>query len=72
MKAYKITKGQAQALLAVDKRKEMGFNPVKDINGDWFIFEPEANHCFLNFKFEPIEATYIPPPQAEPQIAKNL
>lgn len=36
------------------------FNPVQDINGDWFIFEVEHQACDLG-----VEADFNPPPTEE-------
>jgi hypothetical protein len=62
MKMFKITQSQANALTD-DRTKHYGarFNPVQDVNGDWFISEPEANYCILHFSFDPVEAEYIAP-----------
>jgi hypothetical protein len=61
MKMYKVTEAQASALRDPDTRFNGGyFNPVKDINGEWFISEKEANYCILHFSFDPVEAEFIP------------
>jgi hypothetical protein len=57
---YKITKLQANSLKE-EKFQGVRFNPVQDINGDWFIGEKEAQYCVLHFSFDPVEAEFIPP-----------
>ena len=42
------------------------FNPVQDINGDWFIFEVEMNSIIINKGWKnALEATYVPPTPTE-------
>lgn len=63
---YRIKKGQAKALTKRKYDNGISFNPVQDINGDWFIGEEEINYCVLYFGFEPEEAEFIPPKLEEP------
>lgn len=57
MEGYKIYKYERDALInqtMIDGRK---YYPVKDINGDYFIFEEEYKHCGLGVKTE-----FVPEP----------
>lgn len=38
---YKLTPKQADELRGKEFAPDSYFNPVQDINGDWFIFDPE-------------------------------
>lgn len=64
MIGYKLTVAQAN-LIANKKIANSGrFNPVTDINGDYFIFEGEVNGCtneeYLWVKDLP-QAEYVAP-----------
>lgn len=54
---YKLTQEQADFLRGKEFAPDTFFNPVQDINGDWFIFEVEYQNSKL--KIEPSE--YVPP-----------
>jgi hypothetical protein len=55
---YKITEEQANEFIGREFSPNSYYNPVKDINGDWFIFEVEYTHSGL--QLEPSE--YVLPP----------
>jgi hypothetical protein len=42
MKAYKITEEQKDLLVGKEYSPLSYFNPIQDINDDWFIFEVEV------------------------------
>ena len=42
---YRLTIEQKQLLTGVKYDGEQLFNPIQDINGDWFISEEEAFGC---------------------------
>ena len=56
MIGYKLTPEQADTLRGKEFEPDNFFNPVQDINGDWFIFEVEYQHT--NYTIEPSE--YVP------------
>ena len=45
MIGYKLTGEQANFIANKKFAKSGRFNPVPDINGDYFIFEGEVNDC---------------------------
>ena len=47
MKGYKIYNYQREVLIQQTMEGEGKYNPVKDINGDYFIFEQEFKQCGL-------------------------
>lgn len=65
MEGYKLTNTQANAIRGQLFNDTTTFNPVQDINGDWFIFEGEVNgHITIEEFFwvrdlEPCE--FVPP-----------
>lgn len=65
MVGYKLTTEQAELISKESFRPNCFFNPIQDINGDWFIFEGEVNgHITVEEFFwvrdlEPSE--YVPP-----------
>ena len=65
MIGFKLTETQANLLRGNEFAPNQYFNPVQDINGDWFIFEGEVNgHITVEEFFwvrdlEPSE--YVPP-----------
>lgn len=66
MEGYKITLGQKQAIESTQFASGQYFNPVQDINGDWFIFEEEAKHVMINGAFKnAAKVEYIAPPSPE-------
>ncbi len=46
---YKLTQTQAELLFGVQISQGWYFNPVQDINGDWFISEIEVNLCDIDW-----------------------
>lgn len=61
-KAYRITEGQKNAIEKQPFASGQYFNPVQDINGHWFIFEIEMEHCVKNKGWaRSMLAEYIPP-----------
>jgi hypothetical protein len=63
MEAYKITLEQKELIEGQQFDIDRYFNPVQDINGDWFISPVEVNEC-INKDFtwvsELILTNYIP------------
>ena len=47
MKGYKIYNYQRDVLVQQTMEGTGKYNPVKDINGDYFIFEEEFKQCGL-------------------------
>ena len=47
MEGYKIFNYQRDVLIQQTMEGEGKYNPVKDINGDYFIFEQEFIQCGL-------------------------
>lgn len=45
MTGYKLTPEQAESLMGQTYDGTQYFNPVQDINGDYFIFAQEVEHC---------------------------
>ena len=61
---YKITIEQKNALVGVKLNSDTYFNPVRDINGDWFISieEIEQNENIdINFLDTLVETNFTPP-----------
>ena len=61
MQAYKITEGHKNSLIKPAKHNGMYFAPRLDINGEWFIWEIEANFCRDNFGWQPEPSGFIEP-----------
>jgi len=65
MIGYKLTPTQAAQISGKHFNSSSIFNPVPDINGDYFIFEGEVNghvtveECFWVKELTPSE--YVPP-----------
>jgi hypothetical protein len=57
MKGYKITPAQRNQLVGSIMPNGTYYNPVQDINGDWFIFEQEFESCGLG-----VLTDFIAPP----------
>jgi len=57
MNAYRITLEQKNEIENQSFAPSQFYNPVKDNNGDWFIFEQEFESCGLGVLTE-----FIPPP----------
>lgn len=64
MQGYKISAEQKDLLAGKEFAPYQYFNPVQDINGDWFIFEGEVDGCvneqFMWVKELPTKE-YVPP-----------
>lgn len=45
MTGYKLTETQRNLLIGQQFAPDQYFNPVPDINGDYFIFDGEVNGC---------------------------
>ena len=64
MIGYKLTNKQADSLIGQWYAPDSYFNPVKDINGVYFIFDGEVDNCtneeFMWVKELP-QAEYVPP-----------
>lgn len=56
MEGYKIYKYQRDVLIQQRMSDGSRYNPVKDKNGEYFIFQKEYDHCGLGVKAE-----YVPP-----------
>ena len=60
MEGYKIYNYEKNGLVNQTMEGQGKYNPVKDINGDYFIFEQEFIQCGLGVLTE-----YVPPIQEE-------
>ena len=60
MKAYKIFIKDRDALIRQTMEDSTKYNPIKDHNGDYFIFEQEFIQCGLGVLTE-----YVPPTPPE-------
>lgn len=60
MEGYIITLEQKNAIENKPFAQNQFFNPVQDINGDWFIFEQEFESCGLG-----VLTDFIPPQPIE-------
>ena len=60
MEGYKIYNYQRDVLIQQTMEGTGKYNPVKDINEDYFIFEQEHKQCGLGVLTE-----YVPPIQEE-------
>jgi hypothetical protein len=58
---YKLTTQQAQSLFGVEIQSGWYFNPIKDINGDWFISEQEIQASYIDWLKHLEQAEFIPP-----------
>jgi len=68
MKAYKITVEQKNEIEDQKSAPAQYFNPVQDINGDWFIFEAEMNSAVKNKGWARAILADFVPPEPEPII----
>jgi len=57
MNGYKISITEKNQLKGNEMLKGSYYNPVQDINGDWFIFEEEFKACGLG-----VLTDFIQPP----------
>lgn len=63
MELYKITIGQKNAIVKPQKFNGMFFNPIEDINGEWFISEVEKQFCDENFGWSLTLSEFVSPPR---------
>lgn len=61
MKMYRLTTEEIVMLLNTEMGDRSKFNPVKDVNGEWFISEVEHEICgcgteaeFIPLEIEPL------------------
>lgn len=47
---YKLTEEQKGLLIGAEFMPDNYFNPIQDINGDWFISKEEVDQC-VNSEF---------------------
>ena len=70
MQGYKLTAEQKNAIQGQQYADDCYFNPVPDINGDYFIFTDEVEHC-VNPDFswvKDLQLSDYTPPIEEPEI----
>ena len=70
MEGYKLTAEQKNALQGQQYANNCYFNPVPDINGDYFIFDEEVEHC-VNPDFswaKELTLSDFTPPSVGPEI----
>ena len=65
MIGYKLTTEEAKEISGKLFNESTAFNPVQDINGNWFIFEGEVNEHITLSEFEWVKtlksAEYVTP-----------
>jgi hypothetical protein len=61
MIGYKLTTEQAKELTGKQYAPDCYFNPVKDINGVYFIFQQEVEQSDIAWVKELPEAEFVPP-----------
>ena len=61
MLGYKLTTEQKDLLVGVEYTTDMYFNPIQDVNGDWFIFSIEVNLCDIAWVKTLPQEDYVPP-----------
>jgi len=65
MIGYKLTQQQRDLLVNKEFANDQKFNPVQDINGDWFIFQGEVNGHIEHHEYDWVTslptAEYVPP-----------
>ena len=64
MEGYKLTIEQKNLITGQEYANDCTFNPVPDINGDYFIFAEEVEHCDKSefaFVKELQASEFIPP-----------
>ena len=61
MIGYKLTTEQAKELTGKQYASNCYFNPVKDINGFYFIFFEEASQTDIKWIKELPETEFVPP-----------
>lgn len=62
---YRITPELADKLRGKVYHKEAEFNPIQDINGDWFISSEEVENC-TNWRYAEdlknlVKSEFVPP-----------
>lgn len=60
MTGYRITPEEKESLVGQKMASGSYFRPIEDINGEWFIFQQEHDHCGLGVKAE-----FVAPPAPE-------
>lgn len=58
---YKLTLEQKESLMGVEFMPNNYFNPVQDVNGDWFISREEVEQSCIDWVKELTESEYIAP-----------
>lgn len=58
---YKLTLEQKELLTGVEFMPNNYFNPVQDVNGDWFISKEEVEQCSIDWVKKLKESEYIAP-----------
>lgn len=58
---YKLTLEQKELLVGVEFIPNNYFNPVQDVNGDWFISKEEVEQCSIDWVKKLKESEYIAP-----------
>ena len=65
MIGYKLTPSQAAEISGQFFNEVTIFNPIQDINGEWFIFEGEVNGFItveeFNWVKDLLQTEYVPP-----------
>lgn len=65
MIGYKLTQEQKEQISGQLFNDSTAFNPVQDINGEWFIFEGEVSAFVTNEEFAWVKdlppSEYVPP-----------
>lgn len=58
---YKLTQAQADLLFGIKISEGSFFNPIQDINGDWFISIQEIQASNIEWLQELVEAEFVAP-----------
>jgi hypothetical protein len=58
MIGYKLTPEQKELLVGQYFNDNSQFNPIQDVNGEWFIFDKEVEEC-TNANFELVKDLVI-------------
>ena len=58
---YKLNLEQKELLVGVEFIPNNYFNPVQDVNGDWFISKEEVEQCSIDWVKKLKESEYIAP-----------
>lgn len=62
MIGYKLTNEQAKKLQGLEYAESCYFNPIKDANGVYFIFNEEQESGVFDWLNNLPKAQYVPPP----------